>query len=201
MEQLIKITCIPIQYQLKTQNARLEYSPSSASLKIGRNKGGMTMHRRSAKLNLDSFEARNSVVPTTARSIRQLAQKGLAAAWEAAAQLAKEGQFMLKAKPGEDVLGQIFSQRAQQPTGEFSLGFTPSAPVELSYEPGELIMNYQMDKLFFDMNIENGNIEFIPSVFECSIEQYPDVKLEYVGGPSYVPPSSDPNFEPLDVRA
>lgn len=108
---------------------------------------------------------------------------------------------MLKAKPGEDVLGQIFSQRAQQPTGEFSLGFTPSAPVELSYEPGELIMNYQMDKLFFDMNIENGNIEFIPSVFECSIEQYPDVKLEYVGGPSYVPPSSDPNFEPLDVRA
>ena len=108
---------------------------------------------------------------------------------------------MLKAKIGEDVLGQIFANRNQQPTGEFELGFTPSAPVDISYEAGDLIINYQMDKLNFDMKVANGNFEFVPGDIELSITQHPEVRIEYIGGPIYVPPSSDPNFEPLDVRA
>lgn len=201
MKQLINITTVPIQYELKIQNARLQYKNATAEVEISRNKGGMTIKSRPVKLNIDSFEARNSVVPTTARSIAQTAQKGSQSAYEATAQLAQEGQLMLKAKIGEDVLGQIFSSRVQQPTGEFELGFTPSEPVELNYEAGDLIINYQMDKLNFDLKVANGNFEFIPGDIELSITQHPEVRIEYVGGPIYVPPSADPNFEPLDVRA
>ena len=201
MKQLINITTVPIQYELKIQNARLQYKASTAEVEISRNKGGMRIKSRPVKLNIDSFEARNSVVPTTARSVAQTAQQGKASAYEATAQLAQEGQLMLKAKIGEDVLGQIFSNRLQQPTGEFELGFTPSEPVELSYEAGDLIINYQMDKLNFDLKVANGNFEFVPGDIELSITQHPEVRIEYIGGPIYVPPSSDPNFEPLDVRA
>ena len=201
MKQLINITTVPIQYELKIQNARLQYKASTAEVEISRNKGGMRIKSRPVKLNIDSFEARNSVVPTTARSVAQTAQQGKASAYEATAQLAQEGQLMLKAKIGEDVLGQIFSNRLQQPTGEFELGFTPSEPVELSYEAGDLIINYQMDKLNFDWKVANGNFEFVPGDIELSITQHPEVRIEYVGGPIYVPPSADPNFEPLDVRA
>jgi len=201
MKQLINITTVPIQYELKIQNARLQYKASTAEVEISRNKGGMRIKSRPVKLNIDSFEARNSVVPTTARSVAQTAQQGKASAYEATAQLAQEGQLMLKAKIGEDVLGQIFSNRLQQPTGEFELGFTPSEPVELSYEAGDLIINYQMDKLNFDLKVANGNFEFVPGDIELSITQHPEVRIEYVGGPIYVPPSADPNFEPLDVRA
>ena len=201
MKQLINITTIPIQYELKVQNARLEYKSSTAELEISRNKGGMTIKSRPVKLNIDSFEARNSVVPTTARSIGQTAQKGMQAAYQATASFAQEGQLMVKATLGQDVLGQIFSSRMQQPTGEFELGFTPSAPVELEYEPGDLIINYQMDKLNFDLKVAKGDFEFIPGDIELSITQRPEVRIEYVGGPIYVPPSADPNFEPLDVRA
>lgn len=201
MKQLINITTVPIQYELKIQNARLQYKSSTAEVEISRDKGGMRIKSRPVKLNIDSFEARNSVVPTTARSIAQTAQKGSQSAYEATAQLAQEGQLMLKAKIGEDVLGQIFSNRVQQPTGEFEMGFTPSEPVELSYEAGDLIINYQMDKLNFDLKVANGNFEFVPGDIELSITQHPEVRIEYVGGPIYVPPSADPNFEPLDVRA
>lgn len=201
MKQLINITTVPIQYELKIQNARLQYKNATAEVEISRDKGGMRIKSRPVKLNIDSFEARNSVTPTTARSVAQTAQKGNQAAYEATAQLAQEGQLMLKAKIGEDVLGQIFANRNQQPTGEFELGFTPSEPVDINYEAGDLIINYQMDKLNFDLKVANGNFEFIPGDIELSITQHPEVRIEYIGGPIYVPPSADPNFEPLDVRA
>ncbi|MCI9620573.1 MAG: hypothetical protein HFG85_11555 [Dorea sp.] len=201
MNQLIKITSVPIQYELKINNARLEYSRSRAELEISRNDGGLSIKSRPVKLNLDSTEARNSVVPTTARSVAQTAQAGKEAAYSATAQMAQEGHLLLNAKIGEDVIGQIMQQRTAAPTGEFQLGFTPSAPVDINYEAADLTINYEMDKLNFDLKIANGNFEFIPGNIEMSITQRPEVRIEYIGGPIYVPPSADPNYEPIDVRA
>ena len=104
MNQLIKITSVPIQYELKINNARLEYSRSRAELEISRNDGGLSIKSRPVKLNLDSTEARNSVVPTTARSVAQTAQAGKEAAYSATAQMAQEGHLLLNAKVGEDVI-------------------------------------------------------------------------------------------------
>lgn len=201
MNQLIRITTVPIQYELKVNNARLEYSRAKAELEISRNEGGLSIKSRPVKLNLDSSEARNSVVPTTTRSIAQTAQAGKEAAYSATAQLAQEGQLLVKADIGQDVIGQIMQQRTAPATGEFQLGFTPSAPVDISYEAADLTINYEMDKLNFDLKVANGNFEFIPGNIEMSITQHPDVVIEYVGGPIYVPPSADPNYEPIDVRA
>lgn len=201
MKQLINITTVPIQYELRIQNARLEYKSATAEVEISRDKGGMTIKSRPVKLNIDSSAARNSVLPTVGQNIERAAQKGEQTAYEATAQLAQEGQLMVKAKLGDDVLGQILANRNQQPTGQVTMGFTPSAPVELNYEAGDLIINYEMDKLNFDLKVANGDFEFIPGDIELSITQHPEVRIEYVGGPIYVPPSADPNFEPLDVRA
>ena len=201
MNQLIRITTVPIQYELKVNNARLEYSRAKAELEISRNEGGLSIKSRPVKLNLDSSEARNSVVPTTTRSIAQTAQAGKEAAYSATAQLAQEGQLLVKADIGQDVIGQIMQQRTAPATGEFQLGFTPSAPVDISYQAADLTINYEMDKLNFDLKVANGNFEFIPGNIQMSITQRPDVVIEYVGGPIYVPPSADPNYEPIDVRA
>ena len=201
MNQLIRITTVPIQYELKVNNARLEYSRAKAELEISRNDGGLSIKSRPVKLNLDATEARNSVVPTTARSVAQTAQAGKEAAYSATAQLVQEGKLLLKADIGQDVIGQIMQQRTAPATGEFQLGFTPSAPVDINYEAADLTINYEMDKLNFDLKVANGNFEFIPGNIEMSITQRPDVVIEYVGGPIYVPPSADPNYEPIDVRA
>ena len=201
MDQLIKITTVPIRYELKVNNARMLFSSSKAVLDIHKIYGGLSIKCRPVKLNLNYFESWNSVKPTTMRSVSQSAQKGMTAAYSATAQMAQEGNLMLKADIGEEVVTQIAKQRTAQPTGEFEMGFTPKAPVDISYEAPDLTINYEMDKLNFDLKIQNGNFEFIPGNIEMSITQHPDVVIEYVGGPLYVPPSADPNYEPLDVRA
>lgn len=108
---------------------------------------------------------------------------------------------MLKPGDGGELLGQIFRQRTQMPTGEFQLGFIPSAPVNITYQEPDLTLNYEMDKLTFDLKVAQGDFQFIPGNIEMSITQHPDVHIEYVGDPLYVPPSAAPNYKPLDVRA
>lgn len=201
MEQLLKITTVPVQYELKINNARLEYSRSNAQVEISRSDGEFTIKSRPVKLNLDTYEARNSVTPTLRQSISNAAQKGQEMAYSASATFAREGQLMLKAKIGDDVLNEIFRQRSQLPTGDFQLGFIPNAPVDIQYQVPDLTIRYEMDKLNFDLKMEQGNFKFIPGDIQLSITQQPDVLIEYIGGPLYVPPSADPNYEPIDVRA
>lgn len=205
MEQLLEIKTIPIKYEMKVQNASLEYQNSTAEVEISRDKGGMKIKSRPIKLHLDTYEARNSVVPTTKTMISQNVQKGQSAAYSATASFAREGQIMLKAKMGEggEVLNRIFAERTAEPTGEFNLDFLPKAGPNIEWEAPEFNIEYQMDKLNFDTKIEKGDIQFIPGNIELSILQYPDIEIKYVGGPIYVPPSASEMFEghQVDVQA
>ena len=62
-------------------------------------------------------------------------------------------------------------------------------------------LQYEMDKLNFDWKISNERFEFIPGNIEVFIKQHPDIIIEYIGDPMYVPPSANPNYKPTDVRA
>ncbi|WP_367569186.1 DUF6470 family protein [Lacrimispora sp.] len=202
MEALLRITTVPMEYEMKIQRARLEYSSSKSDLMINRAKGGLTMENSPIKLHLDTYKARNSVCPTTMESVRQSAEKGKSVALEATAAYAKESAMLLDPKI-PNALNQIFSQHAQQPTGEFGLQFLPSTGPDIEWSNPDLSMKYQMDKLSFDIKVANGNFEFIPGTVEMSITQMPDVNIEYIGKPLYVPPSAVNlfNHTSMDVLA
>lgn len=205
MQQLLKITTIPIEYELKVSNAKLEHKNGTAEMEITRDEGGMKIRSRPIQLRLDTYEARNSVVPTTKTSISQAAEKGRQAAYEATAQFAKEGQMLLKTKIGEggEALKAMFEQRVALPTGEFQMDFIPKGGANIEWEEASLSIRYDMDKLNFDMKIDKGDVKFIPGTIELMISQYPDVKIEYIGEPIYIPPSAAARFkgEIVDVRA
>lgn len=63
MEQLIEITTVPIKYQLKVQNASLNYKSSLAEVEITRDQGEMKIRSKPIKLRMDTFDARNSIAP------------------------------------------------------------------------------------------------------------------------------------------
>jgi len=122
------------------------------------------------------------------------------ASYEATAEFSKEGKLMLKAKIGDDILNQIFAQRNQKPTGsDFELDFLPEGGAQFEVEPASLEINYELDKLNFDLKIQQGNFEFIPGSIELEIIQKPSIEIEYVGKPIYVPPSASPDYEPVDI--
>lgn len=205
MGPLIEITTVPIEIEMKTTNAQLVYSRGTAEVEISRDKGGLNIKSRPVKLNVDSFQARSSIRPTTAQSIKKAAQAGKQAAYQATATYAKRGQLVMDAQLGQELITQ-FAQETQdahlgRSLDEFGLGFLPEAGIDLNWEPGQMQIRYEMDKLNFNWKTGGQGFEFVPGDIEFSVTQRPEVIIKYVGGALYVPPSSDPNYEPVDVRA
>ncbi len=201
MEQLIKIRNVPIAYELKVNNARLERKSSTAEINVTRTDGGLRIESQNIKVNIDTFEARNSVSPTTRRSIEQAAQNGEKASYEATARFTQEGTLLMDAKLDGEALNQIFKNRNEPKTGEFGLGFSPSERPEISWSEPNISIQYEMDKLNFEFKLQNGDFEFIPGNIEITVTQYPDVIIEYIGKPIYVPPSADPDYEEFSAKA
>ncbi len=202
MYPLIEIKTVPIEIEMKTTNATWEYRRGTAEMEIRREKGGLKINSRPIRVQMDTFEARNSVSPTPMRSVEQSAQRGRQAAYEATAAYARHGKLLLNAKVGEDVVTQIATEPQQEAMNvTVNLDFLPKGGVEMDWQAGEMQIRYEMDKLNFDWKVDNASFEFVPADIEISVAQMPDVIIKYVGGPLYVPPSADPDYQPVDVRA
>ena len=202
MYPLIEIKTVPIEIEMKTTNATWEYRRGTAEMEIRREKGGLKINNRPIRVQMDTFEARNSVSPTPMRSVEQSAQRGRQAAYEATAAYARHGKLLLNAKVGEDVVTQIATEPQQEAMNvTVNLDFLPKGGVEMDWQAGEMQIRYEMDKLNFDWKVDNASFEFVPADIEISVAQMPDVIIKYVGGPLYVPPSADPDYQPVDVQA
>ena len=187
---------------MRTSRAQLQYTRGTAELEISRDKKGLSIKSRPIQLNMDTFEMRQSIVPSAPRSIEQSAQKGRQAAYSATASLAQEGELYLKAKFGEDVQAQISKTAiSEEMYSQPAMAFIPTEGPEIDWSPGEMNIRYEMDKLNFDWRINQTEFEFIPGDIEISVKQRAEVIVKYIGGPLYVPPSADPNYEPMDVKA
>ncbi len=201
MYPLIEIQSVPIEIQMKTTNANLEYARGTAQMEISRNEGGLHIKSRPIQVKIDTFEARNSIVPSTIRSIEQNAQEGKSQVYSATAQIAQEGRRMMEAPAGQNVLNQVAQSATNTGLPNINVTFLPSTGPEFSFEGGEMNIRYEMDKLNFDWRLNQMDFTFEPGDVEFTVTQQPDVIIKYVGGPLYVPPSADPNHEPIDVKA
>lgn len=197
MYPLIEIKTVPIEIEMRTTQAKMEYSRGTAEMEVSRSKGGLSIKSRPIKVNIDTFEARNSVSPTVMRAVEQNAQAGQQAAYEATATYARQGQLLLKAKIGQEMVTQ-FANETQSANLKTNVGiqFLPTTGANISWDAGEMDIKYQMDKLTFDWKQGGGDFNFVPGDIEFSITQMPDVVIKYVGGPIYVPPSSEPGYTP-----
>ena len=201
MEPLIEITTVPIEIQMKVTNARLEYARGTAQMEVSRDKGGLNIRSRPIRVNIDTFEARSSVTPTTPQNNQQQAQQGIQSAYQATSVLAREGRMMMEAKINQDVIPQLAKQENIGEPTNVNIQFLPSAPADITWDGGELSIRYEMDKLNFDWRINKTQFKFTPGDIEISVKQKPDVVIKYVGGPLYVPPSADPTYEPPTEEA
>ena len=202
MTPLIEIKNVPIEIEMKISHAKLEHTRGTADLEISRDKGGLSIRTKPIRVNIDTFEARNSVCPTTITSIEQSAERGKQAVYEATATYAQQGQLLLNAKIGQELVTQ-FAAEAMMKDVKTNVGidFIPKTGAELSWDPGELNIRFEMDKVNFDWRMSQPQFEFTPGDIELSVTQRPDVVITYVGGPIYVPRSADPNYTPIDVEA
>ena len=202
MKPLLEIQTVPISISLKTNPAQVQRKNIKAEVEVTRDKKGLSIKSRPIKLNIDSFEARNSISPTSMRKVEESAKLGNQTALNATATIAREGNMMVNIHLREDVIAQIAAEKTAPVMPDFNIRFVPEFPVNMDWIPSELSIEYEMDKLNFDWQTMRDQFQFTPGTIELTIDEYPRVVIEYVGGPIYVPPSANPNYEPaVDILA
>ena len=111
MIPLLEIKTVPIEIQMKTTNASLEYTRGTAEMEISRSdKGSLEVRSRPIQVKLDTFEPRaSSYRPSVVNAAGQSAQAAQSASatqsirssqggYEATSAYADQGQIQLSAR-------------------------------------------------------------------------------------------------------
>ncbi|MCM1165592.1 MAG: DUF6470 family protein [Lachnospiraceae bacterium] len=203
---LLQITTIPIQIEIKVTNAKFEHSDEyvQPQVNIKSRNGGFVMEAEPLKLNIDTYQARKSLGfgnMTDGDMLKQKAQEGWSIAFQGTAKVAEEGDQLARGmSPAEIALNNARAGATVQTIMEF----LPKEGADITFDAGKLNIEYQMGEQDIDWNVHpDSPLEFIPGSVEFIVHDRPRVEIEYIGDPIYVPPSANPNYEPppfLDVK-
>ena len=203
MGPLIEIKNVPIEIEMKISRAELKYTRGTADLEISKGQSGMQIKSKPIKIDMDTFQSQGGIMPTplTQASTVPDAVSPAEAQGTYQATAAQQGQgFMLNAKLDQHILGQLAQKQiSQKPIAQEPV-VQPEQVMADAQDP-EMNIRFEMDQLNFAMRLSNQEFEFTPGDIEFTVSQRPEVVITYIGGPIYVPPSSDPNYEPVDVKA
>ena len=193
--QLLKISTTPMKYELEVESAKLEYKQdANPSCDIEATPSQLEIHSKNAEIHIDTYEARKSLgLMNLDDTIQQYAAKGKEHISKQTQEYVQFGEAMANIQDGTDI-GDIVKQKMlEQP--ELYTTFLPSAPAELSFVPAKLDINYKPGDVNLDWQIKDNSFSYKPGSVHMKIVQYADVDIQYLGGPMYVPPSSDPDYE------
>ncbi|MEG0898783.1 MAG: DUF6470 family protein [Oscillospiraceae bacterium] len=204
MEQLLSIKTIPVNLQFKITHASMEISQPMPKVNISRQDGGgFVMESEPIQVQLNTYNCRKSLgLKNNTDLSKDFANKSVQVAYEATAKIAREGTALSDAfgDGNTNIIPQLAYERFSKSI-DTVMSFLPKEGPDISWKGGTLNISYNVDKLDFDWDTMNTNLQFIPGNIEFSVDTMPKVIIEYTGGPIYVPKSADPNYMPIDAKA
>ena len=200
MKPLLSIKSVPITIDVKTTRAQLKQTGHQPRYDMNREKGKLDIQTNPARINIDSKEMRASMgLKTPSRVIRETADTARQDAREATVKYVEDGNYMQESTKtgGSSTPVADLAMSKSIRNYERVMTFMPNEKPEMSMEGGTIAFNYIADKLNFDWDISTRPyLEYVPHSVEFNVTQYPEVIIEYVGDPIYVPPSANPNYTP-----
>lgn len=202
---LLQITTIPIQIEIKVTNAKYEPVEEDRQPKVNitTQNGGYVMEAEPLKLNIDTYEARKSLgygYMNDADLMQKKAQDGFSIAFQGSARVASEGNQLARGMTASEIA--INNARAGA-TVDTIMEFLPKEGAQVTFDAGKLNIEYQMGGQDIDWDVlPQLPMQFIPGSVELIVRDRPRVEIEYVGDPIYVPPSANPNYKPpaFDIK-
>ena len=202
---LLQITTIPIKIEIKVTKATYEPAVDETQPKVNitTKNGGFVMEAEPVKLNIDTYQARASVgygSMNTGDLMAQKAKDGFSIAYQGTAKVVSEGDQLARGMTASEIA--INNARAGA-TIETIMEFLPKEGAQITFDEGQLNIEYQMGSQEFDWDVlPQLPMRFIPGNVELIIQDRPRVEIEYIGDPIYVPPSANPNYEPplFDIK-
>ncbi len=204
---LLSITTIPIKVELNIvkggmRNPRVDNPDAAFKMDIETKDGNLQIHSEPMKIHIDTYAARSSLGYGNYNNLdlfKRKSEEGFRLAYEGTARIASDGNQLARGVSPSEIAAQ--HMRAGQ-TVQTIMDFLPKTGADVTFEDGVLNINYEVGDVNIDWeNAQMMPYEFTPGRVEISIAQMPRVEIEYLGGPIYVPPSADPNYQPaLDAR-
>ena len=193
--QLINITSTPIEYKINIEAARLEMKQSdNPRYQMTQNQGRMNIDAKNIQVRLDSTRLRESLnLRDPGAFARYYGSQGQQTAYENIGERVQFGNQIAQIQDGVSISQVVQQKMLQQPTTYTT--FIPSAGIDISWQPAQLDLDYQPTQLEFDWQTMKNTMEYVPGKYQMDILQYPKITVEYLGTPTYVPPSADPNYE------
>lgn len=195
--QLIRIESIPIEYELRSQNAKLEMKATQLPPITG------DMHLENVRLDLRSRNIQVQLDTTQMRQdlglkdidivMRESAQKGLENIQELTRTYVEDGKQLQALNTGVRPADLARQKSMEQPTTPVTI-FLPNGGTEISWIPNDLQKQYHPAEFDVKYQMSKYEFEYTPASIEFTVTQYPEVRIEYLGTPSYVPPSADPSY-------
>lgn len=196
MDQLLQIHTVPIQLEIVVTRAKVNISSQPASLNLSRNRGGLTIEHSYPRLHIDSSAARSSMnLKSPQEFTRDFAQRGVQAAKDATVRTAEERRALIDLRNPESSPICDMARDHIRHNVELVPAAIPAVPSQISWDPAQLKMRYEKDRLYFDWRMHRPKFDIAPAKVEFRVKQYPKVEIEYIGKPHYVPPSADPEYE------
>lgn len=179
MEQLLEIHSIPIVIKCSVNRETVEKKDLTADVELSRNDDGFSLRCKAISVNMDSFKDKMNNNNSEYNDSANNEQK-----YDASAMFTSNGEISVDYKK---ILNQTAQHKVASPRDELNLD--------------QLSIQYEMDKANLDMKVSKSAIHFTPPDLNFIIEQRPEVVIKYIGGPIYVPPSADPDYEPeVDMK-
>jgi hypothetical protein len=205
MKPLLNIRTVPIELEIRTTRAALRANNNPPpTVDIQRAKGNRDIRQTPGRLNIDSTETRASIgIKTTQRSISEFAEASLGDGRAAVREISEGGSRIVDSHgQGSPIVDVALSRMDMNRTREYVLDFIPSVAPQIEYIPGSVSFDFSADQLQYNWNVNSrAQLEYVPHSIEFEVVQHPQVIIEYMGGPIYVPRSADPNYVPPTVNA
>ena len=193
--QLINITSTPIEYKINIEPGRLEMKQAdNARQKMTSFPSELSIQSRNIEVRLDSTRMRASLnLRNPGEFARYYGSQGMQTAYENIGDRVQFGNQISQIQDGVSISQVVQQKMLEQPTTYTT--FIPSAGIDISWQPQQLNLDYQPTQLEFHWQTMKNSMEYVPGKYQMDILQYPKVQIEYLGTPTYVPPSADPNYE------
>lgn len=196
ISNLLRYSISDTQYQYRMQNATLSAQQNFATQDAHFSGAKLSLHTEQPQIRQDSTDFFASIgLYKMSDLMANAAEKGRQAVLEATANYGKIADQMAEIDKGVTP-AQIYRQKLLEQS-KTSLVVKSAEPIDISYTPGRVRMQYTPAEVTTDWHVERAVRRYTPAAFSFEVLQAPSIDLTYLGGFQYVPESAAPGFNRL----
>ena len=177
----IQIQQTPGAIQIESKPAQMKVIRSRRlELNIRQTRAEMNIKSRPPRLSIDQSECfATSGLKTPLRMSAEFYQNALAAGLEAIAAIAQEGLRFLRIERGGNPIREIAMTRGIKHR-QITLQAMPAVRPNISFEQGQLEINWTPPSLETNWEVLEAEVEFIPQQVSIVMNPYPSIEISEV---------------------